>query len=158
MLSGIGDEAELKLIGIPVTQNLPGVGKNFQDHTCFSCVWENVHPEPPSFFGCNFTTHWKSDPSLLSPDILQTEVTFPFVVPENLISDPPKYGWGMYTGLAQPKSRGTIRLRSSDPSAPPQIDANSLSHPEDIQTARACIELCQRIGNAKPLKPYLKRE
>jgi choline dehydrogenase len=39
MLSGIGDQAELKRLGIPVVQHLPGVGQNFQDHSAFGCVW-----------------------------------------------------------------------------------------------------------------------
>jgi choline dehydrogenase-like flavoprotein len=158
MLSGIGDESELKQVGIPVTQHLPGVGKNFQDHTAFCCVWEYARPDLPSSFTSNFTVYWKSNPSVSSPDILQCEVNFPLVAPDNIISDPPKHGWAMFTGLAQPKSRGTIRLRTSDPSVSPQINANALSHPEDLQTARACVELCQAIGNANPLAPYLKRE
>ena len=32
MLSGIGDQAELRRLGIPLVQHLPGVGQNFQDH------------------------------------------------------------------------------------------------------------------------------
>jgi len=32
MLSGIGDETELRCLRIPVVQHLPGVGQNFQDH------------------------------------------------------------------------------------------------------------------------------
>src|SRR6266404_5491849 len=40
MQSGIGDEAELQRLGIPVVQHLPGVGQNFQDHPAFDCVWE----------------------------------------------------------------------------------------------------------------------
>ena len=32
MQSGIGDQAELQRLGIPVVQHLPGVGQNFQDH------------------------------------------------------------------------------------------------------------------------------
>ena len=40
MQSGIGDQAELQRLGIPVLQHLPGVGQNFQDHVAFDCVWE----------------------------------------------------------------------------------------------------------------------
>ena len=32
MLSGIGDADDLKMLDIPVVANLPGVGKNLQDH------------------------------------------------------------------------------------------------------------------------------
>jgi choline dehydrogenase len=43
--SGIGDEAELKRLGIAVVQHLPGVGQNFQDHLLLNgCLWE--YPEP----------------------------------------------------------------------------------------------------------------
>lgn len=39
MHSGIGDQAELQRLGIPLVQHLPGVGHNFQDHvTAASCV------------------------------------------------------------------------------------------------------------------------
>jgi len=44
MLSGIGDEAELQRLGIPVVQHLPGVGQNFQDHFGVGCVWEYQQP------------------------------------------------------------------------------------------------------------------
>src|SRR5262249_34323801 len=40
MQSGVGDEAELQRLGIPLVQHLPGVGQNFQDHVRVSCVWE----------------------------------------------------------------------------------------------------------------------
>jgi choline dehydrogenase-like flavoprotein len=36
--------------------------------------------------------------------------------------------------LLKPKSRGTIRLQSSDPMDPPLIDPNYLDHPDDIKT------------------------
>jgi choline dehydrogenase len=47
MQSGIGDEAELKRVGIPVIQHLPGVGRNFQDHFMASCVLEAREPIEP---------------------------------------------------------------------------------------------------------------
>jgi len=53
MLSGIGDEAELRRLGIPVIQHLPGVGQNFQDHFGIGCVWESCCTEHPS---CAYTT------------------------------------------------------------------------------------------------------
>ena len=42
MQSGIGEEAELKRMGIPVLQALPGVGRNLHDHVAFGCVWESA--------------------------------------------------------------------------------------------------------------------
>jgi choline dehydrogenase-like flavoprotein len=47
MLSGIGDEAELQRLRIPVVQDLPGVGQNFQDHFAVGCMWEYQEPLAP---------------------------------------------------------------------------------------------------------------
>jgi choline dehydrogenase len=47
MQSGIGDQAELQRLGIPVVEHLSGVGQNYQDHVAFDCVWEYPQPGPP---------------------------------------------------------------------------------------------------------------
>jgi choline dehydrogenase len=47
MQSGIGEEANLRLMGIRTMQHLPGVGRNLQDHVAFDCVWEFDIPTPP---------------------------------------------------------------------------------------------------------------
>src|SRR5262249_5956879 len=64
MLSGIGDEAELRRLGIPLVQHLPGVGQNFQDHFGIGCVWEYRQPLAPRNNGGEATYFWKSDPGL----------------------------------------------------------------------------------------------
>jgi choline dehydrogenase len=61
MQSGIGDATELKRVGVPVIQHLPGVGRNFQDHFMAPCVWEARQPiEPRNNLG-EATALWKSD-------------------------------------------------------------------------------------------------
>ena len=37
MQSGVGDEDELRRVGVAVRHHLPGVGRNFQDHYGFDC-------------------------------------------------------------------------------------------------------------------------
>ncbi len=69
MQSGIGDQAELQRLGIPVVQHLPGVGKNFQDHPGFSCVWEYQEALPPRNNMAEATFFWKSASQMESPDI-----------------------------------------------------------------------------------------
>jgi choline dehydrogenase len=39
-----------------------------------------------------------------------------------------------------------------------RIEANMLSHPDDMKAAIACVELCREIGNSAPLQAYTKRE
>jgi choline dehydrogenase len=47
MQSGVGDQAELQRLGIPVVQHLPGVGQNFEDHVAVCCLWEYPQPLRP---------------------------------------------------------------------------------------------------------------
>src|SRR6185312_14168418 len=61
MQSGIGDADELRRFGIPVTQHLPGVGQNFQDHVLVPCIWEyrqQVTALSPESYA---TLFWNSD-------------------------------------------------------------------------------------------------
>jgi choline dehydrogenase len=44
------------------------------------------------------------------------------------------------------------------PLDPVQIEANTLSHSDDMKAARACVELCREIGNSASLRPFTKRE
>src|SRR5215471_10254260 len=69
MLSGIGDQVELRRLGIPLVQHLPGVGQNFQDHFAIGCVWEYQQPLAPRNNGGEATYFWKSDASLETPDV-----------------------------------------------------------------------------------------
>jgi signal transduction histidine kinase len=69
MQSGIGDEAELRRLGIDLVQHLPGVGQNFQDHILmFGCVWEyrreGVLPN-----ASRAVLQWKSRSGLDAPDM-----------------------------------------------------------------------------------------
>ena len=41
---------------------------------------------------------------------------------------------------------------------PIEIEANHLSHPDDLKAAIACVELCREIGNSAALRPFAKRE
>jgi choline dehydrogenase len=51
-----------------------------------------------------------------------------------------------------------MRLTGSSPLDPVQIEANFLSHPDDLQAAVACLEFCREIGNSAPLQAFSKRE
>src|SRR2546429_4673235 len=74
MLSGIGDQAELQRLGLPVVQHLPGVGQNFQDHSAFGCVWEYQQPLAPRNNGSEATFFWKSSPGLDTPDLQTCQI------------------------------------------------------------------------------------
>ncbi|HEX8895711.1 MAG TPA: GMC oxidoreductase, partial [Terriglobales bacterium] len=155
MQSGIGDQAELRRFGIPVVQHLPGVGHGFQDHPAFCCLWECSEALPPSLVA-DAVMYWKSEAGLGSPD---------FQIIQGILSagDAAKFGlpasgWALIGNVVQPKSRGRIRLTSSDPADPVQIEANYLCDADDQKAAFACVELCREIGNSTALRPFVKRE
>ncbi|MBI1651402.1 GMC family oxidoreductase [Hyphomicrobium sulfonivorans] len=158
MHSGIGDRAELQRFGIPVVQHLPGVGQNLQDHVSFGCTWELSDPLPSRNSGSEATMYWKSRPELDAPDLLFCQVEFPVPSERTAARGVPAHGWTMFAGLAQPESRGRLRLQSADPTAPLVIDANFLSDARDVRTAAACIEICRALGNAQAFRPFVRGE
>ncbi len=157
MQSGIGDENELRRVGIPVVQRLPGVGRGLQDHPLCACVWEYRDPLPPMFIP-EVTVFWKSTCGFGGPD-MHILHGVPFASPENVARfGMPASGWALFGVVSQPKSRGRLRLTGPEPSDPLQIEANHLSDPRDYSVAAACVELCREIGNSVALRPFVKRE
>jgi choline dehydrogenase len=159
MLSGIGDAAELRRLGIPLIQHLPGVGQNFQDHFGIGCIWEYNEPLAPRNNAGEATYFWKSDSSVETPDLQTCQVEVPYCSAKNAANfNPPSASWTLLGSVVRPKSRGRIRLTGPTADDPIQIEANMLSHPDDLKGAIACVELCREVGNSLPLRPYTKRE
>jgi choline dehydrogenase len=158
MQSGIGDQAELQRFGIPIVQHLPGVGQNLQDHPGLSCVWESLEALPPHWTS-QTTCFWQSASAMERPDLQTFQPPFPVASAEHAARfGLPARGWSLFGAVVRPQSRGRIRLTGSHPLAPVRIDANLLSHPDDLKAARASVDLCREIGNAAALRPFAKRE
>jgi len=159
MQSGIGDEADLRRLGIRVLQHLPGVGQNFQDHVAFACVWEYELALPPRNTMSEAAFFWNSTFGLDGPDLFACQAEVPIASAENATRfGLPTAGWTLFGAVARPKSRGHLRLTGPNPLDPIQIEANIISHPDDMKVAIACVELCREIGNSAPLRPFVKRE
>jgi len=158
MHSGVGDRRELENFGIPVVQNLPGVGRNLQDHVSFGCTWAFSEPLAPRNSGSEATMYWKSRPDLEAPDLLFCQVEFPVPSERTAERGVPAHGWTMFAGLAHPESRGRLRLQSADPTAPLAIDANFLSDSRDMTAAASCVEFCRALGNAQAFRPFVSGE
>jgi choline dehydrogenase len=160
MLSGIGPEAELKRLGIPLVQKLEGVGQNFQDHILLGgCMWESPVPVPGRNNSAEYTHFWKSDPSLPTPDTQPFLEEFPYtseVTREQY--DIPPHCWVLAAAIVRPTSRGHLTLASTNPADQPLIYPNFLSTEQDMRALRKSVEICRELGNSAPLKPYAKRE
>ncbi|TXG99884.1 MAG: GMC family oxidoreductase [Nevskiaceae bacterium] len=160
MLSGVGDEAELKRHDIKTVSHVPGVGQNFQDHVLMAgCIWEYKSPLPPANNAAEATFFWKSDSSLASPDLQPFQIEVPYASEVTGAQyKPPAGAWSIAPGLVRPKSRGRVTLKSSNPADGVRIDAGFLSHPDDVKALLQGIKLCRDIGNSDALKEFVKRE
>jgi choline dehydrogenase len=159
MQSGIGDQAELQRVGITVRQHLPGVGRNLQDHFGFDCVWEF----PDTMRGAaqvGSTLFWDSGMTDADgPDLFACLGSFPKSSAENTAKfGLPENSWILFGSQTHPKSRGQVRLSGPHPSNPIRIEANALSHPDDLKTAIACVETLRELGNSPDVRPFVKRE
>jgi choline dehydrogenase len=158
MQSGIGDEAELKRVGLPVIQHLPGIGRNLQDHFMAPCVWEAREPIEKRNNLAEATAMWKSDATLDRPDLQSFMVEAPYASPQASKVPPPPNSWSLTTAVLRTASRGRLRLTGPDPRDPIDIDANALDDPADLKALKICVEFCRAIGNSASLRAFAKRE
>ena len=165
MLSGIGDEKELRRHDIGVREHLPGVGQNFQDHPLvLGCNW--LAPEGASEMKPgSLVAFGNSHASNLAPDLHVAFSGFMTATPH--VSQRYHYpdgnfffpgGWGMGIGLMRPESRGRITLADANPNSKPIIDARMLSEPKDQEALLIAIEMARSIGNSSALKDFRTRE
>ncbi|WP_198030877.1 GMC family oxidoreductase [Cupriavidus sp. amp6] len=158
MLSGIGDEAELKRLGIPVEAHLPGVGRNFQDHTLVAtCLWESLQPIAPNNNKAEATFFWRSDSCLRAPDIQPFLIEVPHLTERHLSSSSPNT-WSLSPSIIRPRSRGRLKLRSTKPTDAIELDWNPLGDAEELRVLKFATELCREIGNAPAMRPFAQRE
>ena len=158
MQSGIGHDGELRPHGITTLLHLPGVGRNHQDHVSFGCIYEYSKPQPVAYGGSEATLYWSSDARLELPDLFHCQVEFPVPSAETALMGVPEHGWTMFAGLAHPKSRGSVHLSGPDPLDPVRIEANTLSHPDDVELALTSIDLCREIGAHRAFSELVTRE
>ncbi|XP_015920335.1 glucose dehydrogenase [FAD, quinone] [Parasteatoda tepidariorum] len=56
--------------------------------------------------------------------------------------------------LLRPKSRGYIKLRTTDPYDPPVIDPRYLTHPQDVLTMVDAMKICMAFGESPAFKKF----
>jgi choline dehydrogenase-like flavoprotein len=139
MLSGIGPADHLKSHNIPVVADVPGVGRNFQDHLKLSIRWNGKTELPGSTVTAGMFL--RSDPANFGdPPDLQFYVGRGLETPDRFIT--------ITVSLVFPKSRGEITLRSADPLAPPVIRANYLQEQADVMALVRGVKLARYFGEA----------
>lgn len=184
MLSGIGDPAHLRDVGIDPVLALPGVGRNLQDHASTALVHERREPGPfvaatrldrlfinmarayiagtgpATDVPSGFMAFVKSHHGANIPDI------------QFLFRSGPGTAGPWFPGVKQawrdaftcrpillrPASRGRITLRSADPAAPVRIEQNFLSDETDLPVLRRGLRVLREVAAQSPLDPFRGRE
>ena len=184
LLSGVGPEADLKAHSIAVEADLPGVGRNLQDHVSTILMYRRTEPSPffhmmradriarelpkAYFLGKGFAADvpggiaafLKSKDALPAPDIqiLLTAAplgAWPYLRP---FKAPFNDGFAARLVMLHPESRGSVTLRSTDPAAHPRIVQNFLSTRADRETIREGVRMARRIASQPSMKPYVAAE
>ncbi len=176
LLSGIGPADHLQSLGIEVVLDLPGVGENLQDHLVAGAVYQSTQPislsdaEKPGnilnymlFKKGPFTStiaeaggFIKTRSGLPAPDIQYHFA--PVFYKAHGFEKIPGHGFTVGPTLLHPRSRGRIRLHSSDPFAHAAIHANYLSDEEDARTLLAGLKLAHELAHTKAFAPFLGAE
>lgn len=180
MLSGIGPADHLKATGIDVVHDLPGVGENLTDHFGVDIVAELRGPDSLDKYGkfpgmvwaglqyalfksgpatsnvVEGGAFWFADQTAENPD-LQFHFLAGAGAEEGVPSVESGSGITLNSYTLRPKSRGTVRLRSSDPADLPLIDPNFLAEEYDLKTAIEGVRISREIFRQPSLQKYIKR-
>ena len=179
-LSGVGPAAELRDHGIPVIKDLPGVGENLQDHLEF--YFQMACKEPITLYssinlwsraligarwllrkdGLGATNHFetcgfiRSRAGIPYPDIQYHFLPMAVAYDGSTLAQ--EHGFQAHVGPMRSKSRGWVRLASSNPLDKPKIQFNYLSHPDDLIEMRACVRLTRELFSQPAFDRYRGRE
>jgi choline dehydrogenase len=185
-LSGVGPGDLLRDHGIEVVADLPGVGENLQDHYVMAVTYRlkagtisvNELTKGPRFLGevlkyafqrkglltlsaAHVAAFCKSRPDLSGPDI-QFHILPATQNLEKAMSGKTELDGAPGLTIApcqvRPESRGTIRIKSADPTVYPAIAPNYLSDPLDQEVAVAGLKWGRKIAAQPALARYIDHE
>jgi choline dehydrogenase len=180
-LSGVGPAEWLGELGIATVADRAGVGRNLQDHLQQRAIYrvhgvktlnETYHsPIGRALMGLEYAL-FRRGPLTMAPSQLGIFTTSSPVFDRaniefhvqplslNKFGDP-LHRFPAITVAAcnlRPTSRGTIRLRSTDPSAKPVIAPNYLSTDEDRRVAADAIRVTRRLMQQQALRRFRPEE
>lgn len=180
MLSGIGKGAELRKAGVAPTHDLPGVGKNLQDHlqarTTFKTAIPTVNDEVRSpiakvktalRYGLNRNGPMTMGASMVagflrtSPDEATPDIQF-HINPWS--ADSPAEGVHPFSAFTatvcvlRPTSKGEITLAGPDPMRAPHIQPNYLATEDDCRRTVEGVRISRNIARQAALKAEITEE
>jgi len=166
-LSGVGNADELAALGIAVVQNLPGVGENLQDH--LEVYIQHICTQPVSMYpalqwynkpwigaqwlflrsGPAATNHFEAGGFIRSNDeVAYPNLMFhflPLAIRYDGTSPSGGHGYQVHVGPMYSDARGTVKLKSADPTVYPALRFNYLSTEQDRQEWVEAIRCARHI-------------
>ncbi len=180
MLSGIGDGTDLSGLGVEVISDLPGVGKNLQDHlelylqmACRQPVTLNRHLGwiAKGVIGARWLltkTGLGASNHFEAAGFIRSKAGVPYPdIQYHFLPAAIRYdgsaaakgdGFQVHVGPMRSRSRGWVRLRSGDAADRPEIQFNYMSHDEDWQDFRTAIRLTRELFQQPAFKDYVGAE
>jgi choline dehydrogenase len=179
-LSGIGRGEVLRDIGVPVVQELPGVGENLQDHLQARSVYkcnrptlndEVNHPVRKVMIGLDYMLRRRGPMSMGASQVCIFARTHPSKATPDvqfhiqpLSADKPGDGLHRYSAFTasvcqlRPESRGRLVPRSADPREIVAIHPNYLATLTDQQTIVDGMKLARRLAATRALSSFITEE
>lgn len=185
-LSGVGNAAHLKSLGIPVVANLKAVGQNMQDHLAVSYFYKTRVPTlndelRPLLGKIKAGLHYawnRGGPLSMSvnqgggfvrstPDAPRVNIQLYFspvsytqtpLSDRKLLNPDPFSAFLLSFNSCRPTSRGWLQLRSADPFDYPVIQPNYLSTQLDIDEAIAGSRMLRALAQSRPLADIITEE
>ncbi|OIQ41526.1 MAG: glucose-methanol-choline oxidoreductase [Roseobacter sp. MedPE-SWde] len=180
-LSGVGRAEDIEPHGITLLHELPGVGQNLQDHLDFTLAYKSRDRDnfgislPGSLSLLKHINTWRKSgqgmiatPFAEGAAFLKTEshleradIQLHFVI--SIVDDHARklhlgHGFSCHVCVLRPKSRGSVGLSSADPMAPPRIDPQFLSDPEDLAVLMKGARKTRQLMQTAPLAGYIHKE
>jgi choline dehydrogenase len=175
-LSGIGNADELKKLGVDVITDLPGVGENLQDHLEVYVQYGSKQPVSVSpalkyrnrpAVGANWlfrrqgpgaTNHFEAGGFARSnDDVLYPNLMFhflPLAIRYDGSAPAGGHGYQVHIGPMYSDARGTVKIRSNDPSEKPFLRFNYLSTEQDRREWPEAINVARTILNQPAFDEY----
>ena len=180
-LSGIGEGALLRSLGIEIVHELAGVGENLRDHYAprFCARVKGIETINEQSKGVKLLGEiakyfvggrsilnlspsmvygfWHSDPVAKNNDIQFVFAPASYKLGKHgLLADHP--GFIVAAWQHRPDSKGWVRLRSADPFEKPVIQPNYLSEESDRAVTIKAMKLARSLMHTKSMSPYFDGE
>jgi choline dehydrogenase-like flavoprotein len=176
LLSGIGPADDLRQVGVEVHHDLPGVGRNLQDHPFVTLIWEvsdqrTLYTAEKPRYLAEWALRRTGPLSSTVAEVVAFVRTRPGLPAADIqyhmgAAYYEDHGAETYDGhcvviapvLIAPQARGQVWLGSADPAAKPRILTNTLSEPDDVASLVAGMQRAREIAAQSPLKEIILKE